>query len=125
MPITVDVHPRFAALWYRRVEHPRQHGAANVFVLEATMGRYGSRGRAVLYDYRDRRWAFDPNLVAASLDAQINAGATRMTEVDRPSAEAAAREFDQELPSEEELRRLMAEGAAALYGRDMSEAVPQ
>jgi hypothetical protein len=117
VPISVDEHAR-PQLWYRRIDvmDPRRRCAANVFVLEATLGRHSHRGRAVLFDHRDRCWTFDPNLVAQSLGDQINPGRAVMTAVDRSTAEAAAREFDQVLPSEDELHRMMAEGAAALYG---------
>jgi hypothetical protein len=92
-------------LIYREARDPGTGETWNVFV--AHLGPW-TTPRAGAWLPALGRWGSDPAAVRAVLLRDLDQGDEAITRVDRSRAEAAAREMGQELPSEEELKRLLA-----------------
>ena len=101
-------------LIYRRFQEEGDPSPTNVMVEQMLP----DPARAVIYHWWKRRWMFDPMTLHSSMMQDSKDGGDRLTFVDRAEAEAVAREFGQELPSEVELLRMMDEGAAEMYATD-------
>ena len=94
-------------LVYREARDPGTGEAWNVFV--AHLGPW-TTPRAGAYLPALGRWAADPEAVRAIVLRDLDQGDGAITRVDRARAEAVAREMGQELPSEAELKRILAPG---------------
>ncbi|MFD0747615.1 hypothetical protein ACFQ1L_41820 [Phytohabitans flavus] len=67
--------------------------------------------RAVLWNVPQARWSYEPGIAARTIYGDVEMEKTEP--VDRATAERVARDvLGQELPTEEELHRICAEGAS-------------
>jgi hypothetical protein len=87
---------RWAVLLHEETGRP-----INVFVL-------ASPTAAVVYSHRAKTWRVDPEMVAVTSAEDRAEGTGRLRETDRAGAERAAEEFGTTLPSEAEIRQLLA-----------------
>lgn len=92
---------------YHEVTSRRRPGPANLFIVEPSVGPI----RAVRLDHLTKTWTFDPLIVQYSLMEDFDKGEDRISRVNRSRAEEIAQLFETPLPSEDQLRRLMQEGA--------------